>query len=388
MKNPFSFREIPITAPFCDREKELSELTSHGVNKTNVVLYSPRRYGKTSLIKRVQHELSRDGMATVYVDLMGVDSIDTVATRLAMKLYDFCQSDKTLMQKAWEILKRLRFVFEVNPTEPGGSVTLKAIGLKGIELLEQTMKELGIFIAGQAKGVNIVFDEFQDITVLHDSRQIEGVLRSNIQNHSNASYFFLGSRRRMLQDMFSIKNRAFYKSAIQMPLPALPFDKAAEFIVGQFSVSGKNCSPEIATSIVSAVNGYPYYVQRIPYSVFEKTGDDVNPEAAQEAFSSVMEEEDRYFQVVYRNLSPQQKKLLKAIATKPVANLLSQGFIQSHGFTSAGGIQQAQKKLEEEDLIEKNNGVWSLTDPIMAAWLRQQGVIQVLDIRQILQGPG
>lgn len=52
---------IPPGAPFCDRSRELEELTSYAESNANVVLYSPLRYGKTSLINRVQSVLADKG---------------------------------------------------------------------------------------------------------------------------------------------------------------------------------------------------------------------------------------------------------------------------------------------------------------------------------------
>jgi AAA+ ATPase superfamily predicted ATPase len=53
MKNPFSFSGIVEDPAFCNREKEQTDLTKFIENSQNVLLYSYRRIGKTSLINRV-----------------------------------------------------------------------------------------------------------------------------------------------------------------------------------------------------------------------------------------------------------------------------------------------------------------------------------------------
>ena len=96
----------------------------------------------------------------------------------------------------------------------------------GIELLDETFGLFGAFMNDHGSGFHIVFDEFQEISELRESRQIEGILRSHIQTHENASYFFVGSRRRLLLEIFNEQKRPFYKSAINYALGPLPKDEA------------------------------------------------------------------------------------------------------------------------------------------------------------------
>jgi hypothetical protein len=100
MHNPFYFRELPLTAPFCTRQQELDALLLHARNKANVVIFSPRRYGKTSLVKRVQHRLGKQDTTTVCVDFFGIDSVEDLAGRLASRLYAYCRDNETLLKKA------------------------------------------------------------------------------------------------------------------------------------------------------------------------------------------------------------------------------------------------------------------------------------------------
>jgi len=99
-KNPFYLKEIPVDAPFCDREKEPADLISYAKSNTNVVLFSPRRYGKTSLIKRVQSSLKSYGTLTAYCDLFGVTSVEEIAERIAKSIYTVAQKNEGLFQKA------------------------------------------------------------------------------------------------------------------------------------------------------------------------------------------------------------------------------------------------------------------------------------------------
>lgn len=371
MPNPFYFRELPLEAPFCDRHTELKELVSHAKNRANMLIFSPRRYGKTSLVKRVQDILSREGVQTVYIDFIAVNSIEDIAGRLANKLYTYCHKNETLLKKATRVLSMWRFVMRPDE-EMGISLSVEpTVRTRGFELLEETLTGFGRFMKDLDKTFNIVIDEFQEITELKDSHKIEGVMREHIQTHSNASYFFVGSRRRVLQDIFNQKKRAFYQSAINYPIAPLPHDDAVEFIVGQFKKGGKELRREIAGRVVERIRGYPYYVQRIPYSIFECSGKRiVTEEDYTGGFAKAIDEEKLVFEAMLRALAPTQIKLLGAFAEQATGKPFAAEYIARFSLGSVGTIQGAMKKLISLDYIELENGVYRIVDPVFGIWLR------------------
>lgn len=365
--NPFYFRELPLQAPFCNRTREISELTSHAQNRANVVLYSPRRYGKTSLVKRIQHNLS--ATCAIYVDFFGVDSIEDVAARIAAKTYGYCHKDKSLMQKAIEYLSSWHPVVKPDPMTTL-SVTVEPVAHKpGMTVLNETLEGLGRFISSAPDLVHIVFDEFQEIVELKESLSIEATMRSHIQTHSNASYFFVGSRRRLLVDIFNDRKRPFYRSAVNYPLDPLPLNEAAEFIRGRFRP--KDCPLEAAEYIVNLVGGYPYYVQRIPYALYEIAEESVTPDMIPIAVQRVLEEERLVFESMVRVLAPGQIKLLHAINEEATAKPFAAAYMSRFNLGAAGTVQGALKKLIELDYIEYKSDVYQLVDNVFGLWLKR-----------------
>ncbi|KPK35857.1 MAG: hypothetical protein AMK70_04510 [Nitrospira bacterium SG8_35_1] len=370
MKNPFYFRELPLNAPFCDRQTELAELLSHAENRANVVLYSPRRYGKTSIVKRVQNQLGNKSLATVYVDFFGVDSIEDMMVRLASRVYKYSHSNESLFKKMMRFLSSWRPVVRPDP-EYGASLTVEpATKLRGVELLEETLTGLGKFISDHKKGCHIVFDEFQEIVELKESAKIEGILRSHIQTHSNASYFFVGSRRTILNAIFNDKKRPFFRSAIGFNLEPLPYDEATDFIIEQFKKGGKACPEGIARKITETVKGYPYYIQRVPYSIYEISEKKITDNDYFEGFKKVLDEERQLFEAMIRVLAIQQIKLTAALAIEPTPNVFAAEYIHRYNLGSIGGIQGTLKKLLSLDYIEKTDKEYHLVDPVFAIWLR------------------
>ncbi len=370
MANPFTMRVIPPESPFCDRTEELRELKRHAENRVNVVLFSPRRYGKTSLIKKVQSEVEKDGFLPFYVDLFMVTGIDEVAGRVAKGVYSVLHQRDSLLEKGMQPLKRFQtFRPVLKPSQDGGfalNVEPASTGLGGAELLDNVMEELGAFVQKDRARVHFVLDEFQEITELKES-SIEGILRKHIQHHQ-ASYVFVGSRRRVLLDIFNQRNRPFYQSALMIPLAPLPHAELVDFLMERFEAEGKHCPREAAESISNQTHQYPYYAQALAYNVFELSGDAVRVEDVDEGFETLLSSERYGYEAVIQGLTGAQTALLRALAASPSAHILSRGFLARHKL-SLGGVQSAQKKLAELDLIERHEQVWRLVDPVFAEWL-------------------
>ena len=370
-KNPFFFRELPTDGPFCNREKELKELAAHAGSLANVVLYSPRRFGKTSLVKRVQNNLSNEGAVCIYTDFYGITSVEDVAARLAKAVFKETYSRETLFKKATRAIKSFRPSLVMTPDEEKGfsiSVQMSPTGLSGFALLEDVLESLGEFIKDSGELAHLALDEFQEITTLPDALKIEGLMRQYIQQHQ-AAYIFVGSRRRILLSIFNEKQRPFFKSAINYELPSLPEKEFADFITEQFKAHDKICDPKTALQLVTSVHCFPYYAQKLAYFIFEITGKEVSSSGVEKGIRLLLKNETPIFEGIFLGLAPGQIGLLKAIAKEPSVSIFAQKYIQRHRLGSTGGAQAAKKKLLQLDLIEQHEKVWRIVDPVFAKWL-------------------
>ncbi|MBI4211778.1 MAG: ATP-binding protein [Deltaproteobacteria bacterium] len=369
-KNPFFFRELPLEAPFCDRERELHELTRYAEGKANIVLFSPRRFGKTSLVKHVQQKLAERGYITLYADLFGVSSIDDVAARLAKAVFEITHKKESIFQKAIRFIQAFRPV--LNPDPLGGvslSVETTSQRKVGIELLEEMLVSLGTFAESVEGKLHVVLDEFQEIVELKEARSCEGILRSHIQRHP-FSYFFVGSRRRVLLSMFNEKKRPFFQSAINYELSALPHDDLILFLEQMFQQGGKPCSQAIAASIAQEVDHHPYYAQKLSFFLYELSEEKIAQGDLAKAMRRLIESERPVFEALLQGLAPKQIALLEAIARDPTTSLFSLEYMKKHELGSTGGVQGALKRLHLLDLVEQDDAKrWSVVDPIFCRWL-------------------
>ncbi len=373
MPNPFLIETLPPDSPFCDRQDEIARLQSCAESGTNVVLFSPRRYGKTSLAVRVQDMLAKQGYVAVYCQLFGVDSVSDAVSRMARSVLGAIHARESLLEKGKRFLaffKSFRPVFK--PSEDGVSVTVEpASSEPPLELLERMLREVGTFAATSGYRVNIVLDEFQEITRLKESAQVEGLIRGAIQGQK-ASYFFLGSRRGILLAMFSDRKRPFFQSAIHLELPPLPLPDAADFLEKLFAKEGKDCPSEICKEIALQVKQHPYYIQRLAHEIYALNKIKISPEDVPKALETVMDTERYAFEAVLTRLTLPQVRAVRTLAAFPTREMLSGEFVRRCGLP-ASSIQFARDRLKTEDIIwqEGKDLTWNVVDPVFALWLER-----------------
>lgn len=377
MRNPFTLG-LAKDEDFCDRHREMDDLLRHARNGQKVVLSSPRRFGKSSLVMRVLERLAGENFLTAYVDLFPVSSEEDFLQRLGLALVKGISKGvdpRSLVQKASDIFRNLRPSLEVTPEGYSLSVQFDRNSRK--LLLDDLLEGLHAHVKKKKTRACIVLDEFQEITELPESKKIEGILRSHIQSQADISYFFVGSRRRVLSDMFANKRRPFYKTAFFYPLHKISGEDFGFFIRKQFGKMGKNCPPDTAKKIYTAVQGYPYYVQKLAALCWDMTERECAPDTVLKAFQKLLEVETTDFEGVWQGLRPVQKGTLTALALEPTSKPYAQGYL-SHHRLSLGGMQKALKVLLSLDLIERtDDNFYRCTDPVMEKWIRQKNSVEI-----------
>jgi hypothetical protein len=373
LRNPFTLG-IVQKEDFCDRDKEMKDLLRHARNGDNVVLFSPRRYGKSSLITQLFHVLEKEGLLTVYVDLFPIASEQDFISRFSNGVFKGIGRGVTLRtfgEKVGNLFKKLIPSIDVKPDGYSISVKFDRTDDTGI-LLDDLMEGIFTYVKRKKLRACIALDEFQEITELSESKKIEGILRSHIQFHKEIAYFYIGSRRRILNDMFLNKSRAFYKSAFSYVLREIPRTDFVSYIEERFRNTGKICPSEIAGKINDVVRGYPYYVQKLAGIVWEMTLKKCHLDLVRDGYQILLNMETTDFEGIWSGLTLIQKSVLKAIAQEPTPSPYAREFLERHRL-SIGGTQRAMKVLFSRDLIEKGSeNQYRLTDPIMGAWLSER----------------
>ncbi len=373
--NPFTLKEISSDDAFCDREKEQRDLIKFAKAASNTLLYSPRRYGKTSLVKRVQSRLAENHTITAYCDLFGVSSVEEIAGKIAKSLFSITRRSESIFNKSVRLLTSFRPV--LTPSADGGvSVSVQpAYTVTGIDLLDETLGSLNKFVETADQPVHFVLDEFQEITEVEKSLAVEGVLRTHIQKMPCA-FVFVGSRRRILLDMFNGRKRPFFQSALSYELKTLPRRNLIDFISDRFSQAGKNIENSLASGIADMLGRHPYYTQKFCFFLFDLVRKKASEEDLAEAYQLTMDSERALFESILRRLTAAQITLLTAIAQEPTKKLYAADYMKRHHLKSTGGIQLSLEALTREDLIEQpaKTESWDIVDPLFKQWLRKRAL--------------
>ena len=260
MKNPFVYGKEVSGGDFCNRKDEIKELYRDTENSQNVIIFSQRRLGKTSLIGEVLKKSGKKGILTVYVDLYAVLTEEDLVRMYAKAVSESLlgKLDRAL-KKAGEFFKRIRPKLTVDEAgNPTYSIDVEKKEV--LPLLEDALGAVNRYVNKREKKAVVVFDEFQQIGQFKTDRA-EKIIRSSIQKHKDISYIFMGSKKHLIFDMFNNPNKPFYKSAKPFPLDKINEDELSEFIQNKFGNAKKLLPEDLAKKIITTCERHPYYIQ-------------------------------------------------------------------------------------------------------------------------------
>ena len=369
INNPFYFGNEVKNNNFCNRISELRELQQDIANGINVLLYAPRRFGKTSILKKIQITLDENtNYKVIYFDFFTVATIDEFIQKYFNTIV---LSFENKPQKALKLLKNtLRIRPNINMTISANgdiSYTLSLTKKEQNNTLEDVVNLPFKYANKFDKKVLIIFDEFQEIVQFN----IEKKLRSIIQNHSHyVSYVFSGSKKSILSQMFNNKNRAFYKSVKHLHINEILLNDWLGFIKNKFAFTDKYISTKYIKKAFNITNGFPYYMQQLMYFIWDKTQKQVNANIMNDAINLMLERENDIYSIVWTNLTLNQKKTLKYIVKNDGKKLYSNDNLSEFDI-SATTLKSTTEALIKKDICDKKNDVYYLLDPFMAYWLEK-----------------
>ncbi|MEA3499397.1 MAG: ATP-binding protein [Candidatus Marinimicrobia bacterium] len=369
--NPFKYGKVVSDPFFVNRKKELSEISLNLQSGNNLIIYAPRRYGKTSLIKKVLEEIEQiDGIITIYVDFFQVISQKKFIDLYTRKIL---QTKKISIEKSLSIFKKL--VSGILP-----SITIDEFGKPVINFSYQHTadKEKTLIEVLELpeklydnKRLVVVFDEFQEITKLN-GENFENQLRSVIQFHENVSYVFMGSQTHLLLNMFQDKKRAFYNIGKLMRIEKIPKNEIKTYLKDRFEKSGLKISNQILDSIINISDNIPYYTQFLAFEIWQLAfleNVKINEKILDKAIDKIINNQTDYYVELFEKISNYQKKLLLALI-KENSNIFSKDFSEKYNMSSVSSTQRAVNRLIEIGIIEKIGNNFTFSDPLFKRFLK------------------
>ena len=370
MKNPFAYSNYVTGESFCNRKKELRELLKYIKGSQNVLLYSHRRYGKSSLIQQAFREIREAGLniGGMHVDLYGTISEKDFITRTFHGLSQLESDFRRLLKSAGRAMKNIKLNLSVDSVtgSPLVSPSFDAVNEKAV--LEELMNILLKY--SQKQKLVIAFDEFQEVACYTEAG-FEKRLRSFIQQHSDICYIFSGSQQHLITEMFSSNNRAFYKLAESFPLGKIDTEHYIPWVRNLFSIKKIDLSSELIEDIVARFENHPMYIQNFLFHLWEmpvKKG--VSSEMTDNIENAIIEKRSLEHTVLWETLSINQKKTLKLILLNNGSNLFSADSLRSVNLKTGSLVTKALSSLMKKEIIVKN-GRYMIQDVIFKKWLQK-----------------
>ncbi|MDL2262912.1 AAA family ATPase [Bacteroidales bacterium OttesenSCG-928-I21] len=366
--NPFLVAGYHSPKYFCDRETETEKIISALKNGRNISLLSPRRFGKTGLIKHVFHTISEQDKNTVcvYFDIFSTQNLGDFVKIFAENILGKIEGNiERAMKKIAGLFKSFRPVLSYDALSgvPELSVTIEP------ETAMQSLQEIFAYLQQSNKQCYIAIDEFQQVAE-YPEKGTEALLRSHIQFLHNVKFIFSGSRQHVMSEIFLSAKRPFYQSTQIMSLGTIDRNTYFQFANAHFQKNKFTLSDECFQTIYSQFEGHTWYVQAILNRLYEYRKNIHSTEIILYAIQELLEENTYNYQELLNAYSDVQVNLLRAVAKeKVVLQINSSDFITRHRLKSASSVSRALQKLLDNELIYKSERGYIVYDKFLGLWL-------------------
>jgi uncharacterized protein len=369
MSNPFRFSGPLPPEEMIDRDPGARELLDLVEGGHSIRLLGPRRYGKTTLLRRLIADADRAGLATCLVDLEDVLTLGEIVVRIERA---YAESLKGPLRRAVEALFR-SWDLGLSLGAGGFAATLHrapqtnvdAVLLRLLDLPRELQKRDG------TKSL-IVFDEFQDVLSVPGS---DGKIRSVIQHQLEfASYAFAGSAPGAMEALFADPSRPLLDQAVAMDLTPLPVDQVADYIERRFKATKRDPGAALAP-LLAFTRGHPMRSMMMAHFLWRlcPEGDTANEETWLEAQETAFLQSSGTMRATWRALPLAERRAALALANlgSPYAkdNAAAVGLNPNSVRGAIDGLR------DRADVIQADGGP-RLTDPLFELWLQRRGVLQ------------
>ena len=371
MEQVFVFGKPVEDNCFTDREKDSARLAANFAGGINTFIVSPRRWGKTSLVKKVIRESGSDQLICVFADVFKAKTAAEFCEILGNAvLKQTASAFEEFLENARKFLGRINVGLNLSP-ESASPLKLQ-LGLNNEQQSIEDILALPERVA-EKKGIRIVIclDEFQQIAEFEDSLTFQKQLRTAWQHQTRVSYCLFGSKRHMMDGLFDDETKPFYKFGDILYLKKIPLTYWNSFISEKFREGGKTISPDQIERICSIVDYHSSYVQQLCWYVYLFSGQVVSEDDIDKATDELIDQNTALFESRTENLTSVQMRFLKA-----VSDGISQGFssaevISKYKLGSSAASVSTRKALLEKGLIYSEEGTIFLADPVLGLWLKR-----------------
>ena len=359
---------------FIGRERETKRLLDNFKGGINVILMSPRRLGKTSLVKHVCNKLDNKDIITVYLDIFGCKSEYDFYNKLTAEVLKQTASKHELwFEEAKDFLYRLTPKISFSP-EPNSDFSVSLGITPKTHTPEEVLQMAETIAIKRKKRIVICIDEFQQIGEMANSKQIQARLRTVWQHQKHVSYCLFGSKHHLMSSIFLHRSMPFFQFGDTISLNKIATEDWVEYIVSHFADGKRTISHALAEEICKFTENYSAYVQQLAWLVFtlKEEGETVTEDDVRQAENDLLATNDILFMQMIEPLSEFQLNFLRAIASGIKKDFGLSEVREEYNLGSYSNITRLKTALLERDLIKKKETELVITDPIFAKWLKRK----------------
>lgn len=372
MKKAFVYGMSVEGENFTDRVKETKRLKLDFENGINVILVSPRRMGKSSIVKKVKSEINNPLIKVVYMDIYDCRSEYDFYNRFASALM------KETVSKAELVVENIkRFLTRLTPkisfsSEPMSEISF-SLGITPrnyqpeeiLQLPEQIAKEQNVHII-------VCIDEFQQIGEFTDSITIQKKLRSIWQHQRNVSYCLFGSKKHLMTNLFQNRKMPFYQFGEMMFLDKIATEDWVPFIQSRFASQGKEISEPLAKRICETVENNSSYVQQLAWNVLAETEHEVTEKDFTNGFEALLAQNSGLFEEQLQGLTTYQLNFIRAICNGIHSNFGSKAVLEEFNLGGKSNITRIKNTLRNREIIKIDKNKVFIEDPLFRIWFKRQ----------------
>ena len=368
--NPFHYGSPVAGERFADRRTEVDALVRRMLDGQNVIVLSPRRYGKTSLLQRAMDIVRRRGGRTGYAPLIKTSNRREVAETM---LGAVLGGPAGWMVRRRSELHRLIAGLRVQPTitlHPSGtwqvSFTTTPAPAAWEGVLEDSLRILAT--VARSHPTSLVIDEFQRTAEIDTG--LPGVFKAIADELRDVSLVFAGSKLHIMRELSTGPGAPLLGMGERISLDIVPERDMVAFLQRRAETGGKAMSAAVATAVYESVDGVPNDVQKLAYAAFAAAESAVDGDAVSAGFAEIVSLENLDYAELLEGCSPSQQRVLRALAASPAASVYSHEFLHAVDVSNANAVRKALDVLSRRELVRRRTGgAWFVANPFFRSWL-------------------
>ena len=369
MNAPFQYGTLATKDNFVDRVEDRAQLKSFLSSHINVMLISPRRWGKSSLVKVAMEELQNEDkdIRVCFIDAFSIGSEAEFYRTFASQVIACASS---ILERRIQDAKKFLTGVVPQVVIKDDVTNFMAFDVKFMPQEQDKMDILRLpETLAEAKNIKIIvcIDEFQQLANLPGYKNMEGKMRSAWQQQQHVTYCLYGSKRHMMMDIFNNANSPFYRFGQMLFLGKIPKTEWMPFIRESFEKTGKHISEAFASQVCDTVECHSWYLQQLCYFIWNATTEEVTEQTFQYGLSQLVNTNSPMFLSDTESLAPSQIEMLRAIKDG-VQQLSSMEAKRLYALGNPNTISKNKKVLKEKDIIEEAKGKLVFVDPVYHLW--------------------